>query len=406
MIQERVLSRYIKRINNELATCGSGSPRLISLKLLYPNNTKQTELQPFLALCSDISHKEYSKFEKDFVSPDTNTFRTLSFQKYKEAFRISSIHGANGSCSKTEYEYYKEEIIPIDANNQNELCEGKINQYWTAWQDDIKKKLLKGKSTLWSYVVIPREINEVYTKITGSAFLIFSDNVCEKAGILINKYCQDLLIECITSHYYDEIIETATRAAISQVTARNTSHNIGAHVMNKLIGDLSQIKISNFKNYKSDITLFEEKKDNIEILLDQISIFNNYVKCRMDYLADISFGTPLMQTNKYAYADLFKELDKVRLLLEHISGLDDFKFEIKFKKNGKDLNDKNDLLVAIPNDILGAQAFYNILENIIRNSAKHSDKSRLGEDLKVVFTVNFIDDIAGVKGYCKKKKRR
>lgn len=196
------------------------------------------------------------------------------------------------------------------------------------------------------------------------------------------------------------VIEQATRAAISQVMARNTSHNIGAHVMNKLIGDLSKVKIDGFTNYKSDIKLYDASENANEQLLDQISIFNNYVKCRMDYLADISFGTPLMQTNKYAYADLFKELDKVRLLLEHISGLDKFEFEIKFQKNGEDLNDTNDLLVAIPNDILGTQAFYNILENIIRNSAKHSDKSKLEKE-SVVFTVNFIDDVKSVKNYCR-----
>lgn len=217
-----------------------------------------------------------------------------------------------------------------------------------------------------------------------------------------------------------ELVLPSVRAAISQVMARNTSHNIGAHVMNKLIGDLSQIKINDFNNYKGGIELYkddndddnnnddENEKDNDDNksknknknLLDQISIFNNYVKCRMDYLADVSFGTPLMQTNKYVYADLYKELDKVRLLLEHISGLDNFKFEIKFQKNGKDVSDENDLLVAIPNDILGAQAFYNILENIIRNSAKHSDKPELGKDQNFVFTVNFIDDLSKVDGYC------
>ena len=115
----------------------------------------------------------------------------------------------------------------------------------------------------------------------------------------------------------------------------------------------------------------------------------------MDYLADISFGTPLMQTNKYAYGELFKDLDKVRLLLEHISGLSDFKYKIAFKKDGEPLNDTNDLLVAIPNDILGIQALYNILENIIRNTAKHSSTK---PDI-TTFTVNFIDDIekAGLK---------
>lgn len=216
-----------------------------------------------------------------------------------------------------------------------------------------------------------------------------------------------------------ESINQATRAAISQVMARNTSHNIGAHVMNKLIGEFDYDKLFRYtydstrfsELYKQTVTKWNKEREklgkvnltpeeeNQKILLDQISIFNNYVKCRMDYLADISFGTPLMQTNKYVYGELFTEFDKVRLLLEHISGLDDFKFKIEFKRNGKKIqkdekgNICNDLLVAIPNDILGTQAFYNILENIIRNTAKHSNKETLGDKPVVVFTVNFIDDI-------------
>ncbi len=190
----------------------------------------------------------------------------------------------------------------------------------------------------------------------------------------------------------------ATKAAISQVMARNTSHNIGAHVMNKLIGDLGKLIVNNFKNYSSPIALYEGKTNNTEILLSQISIFNNYVKCRMDYLADISFGSPMMQTNKYVYEDLFKNLDEVRLLLEHISGLDNFVYQVEFKRNGLEFKESSeskgvdDLLVAMPNDILGAQALYNIIENIIRNTAKHSDKSTVNNGM-VAFTVNFIDDI-------------
>jgi hypothetical protein len=248
--------------------------------------------------------------------------------------------------------------------------------------------------------------------------------------LLSERISYNLATQCVIDINH-EIENQATRAAISQVMARNTSHNMGAHVMNKLIGDLNYDTLFKKKNYDSDeLTILytetikkwnqERQKDNKlelteeeqkqKILLDQISIFNNYVKCRMDYLADISFGTPLMQTNKYAYADLFKELDKVRLLLEHISGLDNFEFEIKFTRNGKEFKKDNqgegedDLLVAIPNDILGTQAFFNILENIIRNSAKHSDKSKLGKNEKVVFTVNFIDNVEKVDGYCNDEK--
>ncbi|MBS1952210.1 MAG: hypothetical protein JST37_14490 [Bacteroidetes bacterium] len=246
--------------------------------------------------------------------------------------------------------------------------------------------------------------------IENSANLIL-DNISpilksKATDVLIPKLKELLLFE-------------ATRAAISQVMARNSSHNIGAHVMNKLIGEFDYDKLFRYtydstklsELYKVTIVKWNKEREKLgkanltpeeekqKILLDQISIFNNYVKCRMDYLADISFGTPLMQTNKYVYGELFTEFDKVRLLLEHISGLDNFQFKIEFKRNGKAFekdekgNILNDLLVAIPNDILGTQAFYNILENIIRNTAKHSNKETLVDEKPVVFTVNFIDDI-------------
>jgi hypothetical protein len=237
----------------------------------------------------------------------------------------------------------------------------------------------------------------------------------EKTKIFVTKIAALALHTKRNRQNFSEIENQATRAAISQVMARNMSHNIGSHVMNKLIGDLSKVEIEKFKNYNWGVELYKDEADSNKKLLDQISIFNNYVKCRMDYLADISFGTPLMQTNKYAYGELFTELDKVRLLLENISGLDNWKFEIKFTKNGIPLNsDNDDLLVAIPNDILGTQAFYNILENIIRNTAKHAQKKTVkneeGKDItpKTVFTVNFIDSVEvhnkKVVNYCQCKK--
>ena len=285
-----------------------------------------------------------------------------------------------------------------DYNNEKEC-----RKQWDNWSN-LMYRIYPDKaiSVFCKKIEIP--ISSSTTLFSG-VFITFCCKLSYSQIGLVGRICETILNEIafidLVPGLYKDIENQATRAAISQVMARNTSHNIGAHVMNKLIGDLSKLVFTDFKNYKGGLALYDATADNNKIILDQISIFNNYVKCRMDYLADISFGTPLMQTNKYAYADLFKELDKVRLLLEHISGLDGFKFEIEFKKNGEPLSDTNDLLVAIPNDILGTQAFYNILENIIRNSAKHSDKSKLKG--QVVFTVNFIDDINGVYDYCKEE---
>jgi len=92
---------------------------------------------------------------------------------------------------------------------------------------------------------------------------------------------------------------------------------------------------------------------------------------------------------KRVYGELFKELDANRILLNHISAIDNFNYKINFHHNGNPLNDENDISVSLPADVLGAQAFYNIIENIIRNTAKHNNSKT---DDVVKFTVNFIDE--------------
>lgn len=206
---------------------------------------------------------------------------------------------------------------------------------------------------------------------------------------VIEPKIEETLINIIINENHKQSI----KAAIAQVMARNSSHNIGSHVMNKLVGDLNNIEIEKFNIYKSDITLDIIHKEKLEglhgeerkktLLLDQLAIFNNYIKCRMDYVSDITYGVPMMQTSKSA-KEIFEDLDKVRLLLENISGLSEFRYEIKFAP----IDQLKDLILAMPNDVLGCQALYNIIENIIRNTAKHNDDTALPEN-GVVFTVVF-----------------
>lgn len=106
----------------------------------------------------------------------------------------------------------------------------------------------------------------------------------------------------------------------------------------------------------------------------------------MEYLGDITFGIPSMQANK-KLSEIHKELDKVWLLLDHISGLSDFSYKITFRVNDKDVTEHNDLAVAMTNDVLGTQALFNIIENVIRNTAKHNQN----KEGATTFYVNFKD---------------
>lgn len=189
-------------------------------------------------------------------------------------------------------------------------------------------------------------------------------------------------------HYYEneEKLKNALRAAVSQVMARNMSHNIGSHVLNKLVNAEYLEKF--IENRETKDNNYETKETKPSTSYDQIAKFNNYIRCRMDYLSDMSFSVPIMQTTKKAYSDIYKGISGVLLLLENITGLSDFKYSIKFEKIIADvvieLTEQNDYSLAIPNDVLGCQALYNIIENIIRNTAKHRiDKKKP----KTVFTI-------------------
>ena len=226
----------------------------------------------------------------------------------------------------------------------------------------------------------------------------------------------------------------ATRAAISQVMARNMSHNIGSHVLSKLITVFQLMGILKNEDSWQCRTLSESENKNKELIKElhdiiekfknecrvkdeckeiedcfnsiiqtltkfEIQTYSNYsllasffayLKARMDYLADITTNTPVIENTKGIYNDIVRPFISNRILNDRISGIDEFKYEIivckpppnkdehcvnhtteKCRNIINTVGSFHDVTLSIPNDILGSHAFYTILENIIRNTAKH-----------------------------------
>lgn len=206
-------------------------------------------------------------------------------------------------------------------------------------------------------------------------------------------------------HSY-ELRQTAVVASIAQVMARNMSHNIGSHVFSNLINqdvyerlsDSVVLKNDTYRPHFNNLNAKQNSGKRKEVPLNlQVAYFNQYLKSRMDYLSEVTFGVPNMLTTKYLYSDVFKELDRVRILLNHISGIPDFRYTFCLKYNGAVLSSKNDIAIALPSDVLGNQAFYNIIENIIRNTAKHAYRS---EQQTNTITIEFINVDGLPEYYC------
>lgn len=371
-----------------------------------------------IGLCNDNAIKELNKYSDYIFKGNLTHFNKFNHKEYifgalqlfAAKTNLESGKFSIGQLLNTLHTYSRFPILPyyflMFFDDEKHLKEHIVFPIWYTGTEDTKyiyinEKGIRGKeSAVLHALYTVKPIWEIDNYKNGNNWYSINDKTdAPSINDSFEHYLNELLSfftsmskPIIDKEYYateakknlQDIKLQAIRAAISQVMARNTSHNIGSHVLNKLIGDLSKIKFSTFKLYQSSATL-TSKKNETTILLDQLSVFNNYLKCRLDYLSDVTFGTPLMQTTKKVN-ELFEDLDKVRLLLENISGLIDFHYKIEFKIP----EDKVDLSIGIPNDILGCQAFYNIIENVIRNTAKHANKGHVGnESNPAVFTIEF-----------------
>ena len=183
--------------------------------------------------------------------------------------------------------------------------------------------------------------------------------------------------------------ETAVRLAASSVMSRNLSHNFGSHVLSKISqpDDPSVFQIGTDAPYAARFEYLVSGEDASNDPFRQVAWFNAYLRHRMDYISDVAYFPPSSLTVRWVYKDLFYEFDRTRLMLNHISGLEqNFCFGLSMEFEGQDCAQR-DLPVAVPNDVMGSQAFYNIIENVIRNVAKHSHK-HLDKNL---FTLCFSD---------------
>lgn len=186
-----------------------------------------------------------------------------------------------------------------------------------------------------------------------------------------------------------EVKKHATRAAISQAMLRNGSHNHGSHVLVNLISaDKISIKqINKYINRAYNYNYYSELSEDEQKLEGQIAIFNKYIKGRMDFLSEITYGISNIVTS-VKLAEVYRELDKNLLILNHITGIENFKYRINFIKPDEIPIDQ--LFIAFPSDIIGCQALYNIIENVIRNTAKYGTSNE-SDNSETVFTLEISD---------------
>lgn len=274
------------------------------------------------------------------------------------------------------------------------------------------------KSTPWfkhddNYFTEPQDTKDDLWKYSVCAVIGIDSRKEDAEAIKIfiqhfQSFIEQLSFVIIEDVHGYNLRQKAVVASVAQVMARNMSHNIGSHVFSNLISNdayskLTDKNILKAKAYVSPWNVETEyPKEQDQVVKNhpenlQLTYFNQYLKSRMDYLSEVTFGIPNMLTTKYLYSDVFKELDREKILLNYISGIPDFKYTFCLKRNGEVLTEENDIAIAFPSDVLGNQAFYNIIENVIRNTAKHAFNCKQEVN---TFTIEFVDVEEFPEYYC------
>lgn len=205
---------------------------------------------------------------------------------------------------------------------------------------------------------------------------------------------------------YDQTVinKEAIKSAISAIMARNMSHNLGSHF------------ISNTKHYFSNLAENEEDEQRQKDCRG-IRHTLQYIQERMDFIATI------VSTDRFPYgpvnvkSQIFDELTPdefggrhekatTNFLLDYIVFSEDISKQSNLSKSsiklslklvsdyGKEFGGQGHenqeakeefakLNLAVPGGLLGRHAIFTIIENVIRNSAKHDKENIPKEGLNV-----------------------
>lgn len=203
----------------------------------------------------------------------------------------------------------------------------------------------------------------------------------------------------------------AVKSAKAAIMSRNMSHNLGSHVMFYIKQRLESVEKILQTGTLQDLV----KSDSIEGIKEKIrdastqpgeempflvglGRFINYLQERQDYIAtvatdyipyksSISFKDaiydelkPDLRAQRHNSDKTVKGKQPANLLLDYIAYSEGFhpskciklKFGDEFDGTSQVVpNDLRKLNVALPSGNLGRQAFFSIMENVIRNTAKH-----------------------------------
>jgi len=172
---------------------------------------------------------------------------------------------------------------------------------------------------------------------------------CKYIKNILRKFFRPFQEAYLGLHWVEVSRRHAMRAAVAAISGRNMSHNIGSHVLANII----QLENCSFNAEKAK-KLFK------------------FLQQRMDFIAQVSTTAPTW-TFDVRLGDIIDSFNEQKYLKDFIAdfkNLNSDKIKVKFSNPTEDKPKE----IAIPTGTIGCHALFSILENIIRNAARHGMK--------------------------------
>lgn len=362
--------------------------------------TKVTTSYIFYKLFYNITTKPFFVIENENLNDEFK----IEIKEFENCFLFSISFPSNGEKISNDsknnaieplMKIIKVEEINFLKNNLDQLIENYYETkrllkknififipYFTSIQNYEGKKNILENVCILTLKEEPKDINEFIE--SNTYLMIFFYAVIQSIEKIMN-------LNFWSNYFYfnQNIIQKSKQSAISQIMARNMSHNLGSHVLSYARTDLK-------KQCKSE----EDCKN--EPYIWGIANLLGYLQERQDFIASVAeFKTFLFATinfKEFIFDNFLPDkrferhpgstgLKKNKnIILDYIGRSEEYRRNqifVKFRDfDGGIINDKErncegyhlikNLEMAIPTGVLGRQAFYSILENFIRNSMKHA----------------------------------
>lgn len=319
----------------------------------------------------------------------------LSTRENKQLLRFQRETRDNEGQMPEEYKAMVKEI------NTRRLRTPQERQLWKDWfalhrqlyQSDLRLEPTQvKKKTWWCHAVIPvsfsQGINGVMLTFTCRTKPRKGNDkhklVASLADIIANTLSRNML-NIVNKLYLNNFDTALSRFQTAALSARNLSHNVGSHVYS-FLSQPSELQEIIWRGHQDHMPAdFSDYKG-----ISDLAKFFTFTKVRMSLLADMATNEPVASTAEWLKGSLLYEFNEQHLLKQYIKGNSNRQVNLRYFNsvmNEQGEGDDKDILVQVPNGVLGRSAFLMILVNYLRNSIKYSPYTS-GNDVEMNIVVS------------------